>query len=378
MLYSNISKTLKQHVVNLLGRKTSSKIVVIESDDWGTIRMPSQDVYDLISKKGLAISSSYNRYDSLATEDDLSALFEVLNSFRDQRGNHPAVTANCLTSNPNFEYIRESGFEEYFFESFVETLKRYPGCEKSFCLWKQGMSQGLFRPQFHGREHLSVTPWMDALRRKDWDALFGFEHGFWGHQIRDKNARRRHYLSAYDFNSSEESDYVCRVATEGMKLFEHIFGYHSQSFIAPNFVWSPKIEETLFACGADRIQSQRNQLIPVGQESDFRTKFHYTGQSNKYGQMYLVRNAFFEPSSDPAKDWVSSCLKDISRAFLWNTPAIISAHRVNFIGAIVPENRARNLLLFKTLLQRILREWPDVEFITSDQLGEIIIENCDK
>lgn len=59
-------------------------------------------------------------------------------------------------------------------------------------------------------------------------------------------------------------------------------------------------------------------------------------------------------------------------AFRWNKTAIISTHRINFIGLIDNRNREKNLKLFKILLSEIVKRWPDVEFITSEQLGDII------
>lgn len=332
--------------------------------------MPSIKTRESLSSKGLNIKDPYNRYDSLATEHDLSALFEVLGSFKNYRGKHPIMTINCLTANPDFDRIRSSNYEQYFFEPFTETLQKSLNCKNSFTLWKVGIDHGLWRPQFHGREHLNITSWLTALQQQSPDALLGFNYGFWGHSIRDQKSRRTHYLAAYDFETPQEIDFVCRAAIEGMELFEKQFGYQSKSFIAPNFVWSPHIEKALFTCGATLIQSQRNQLIPVTHTPGYQTKFHYTGQKNRLGQRYLVRNAYFEPSLEPSYDWIGSCLKDISRAFFWKTPAIISAHRVNFIGAIVPENRDRNLTLLKELIKQILTKWPDVEFMTSDQLGD--------
>ena len=94
------------------------------------------------------------------------------------------------------------------------------------------------------------------------------------------------------------------------------------------------------------------------------------GQKNKFGQYYLVRNAFFEPSLEPGKDWVADCLKRINIAFRWSKPAII-AHRLNFIGAIHEENRTKNLELLKRLLLEIVKLWPDVEFKSSDELVKI-------
>jgi hypothetical protein len=88
--------------------------------------------------------------------------------------------------------------------------------------------------------------------------------------------------------------------------------------------------------------------------------------------MYLSRNSFFEPSQLPTFDWVSDCLKRIELAFFWGVPVILSTHRLNFIGSIFPNNSANSLSLFKDLLQRIVRIYPDVEFMSSDELGQLV------
>ena len=80
----------------------------------------------------------------------------------------------------------------------------------------------------------------------------------------------------------------------------------------------------------------------------------------------------FEPSEKPNKDWVNSCLTEINRAFLWKHPAIICAHRVNFMGGMDVKNRDINLRLFKQLLLEIKKRWPNVEFMSSDKLGDLI------
>jgi len=53
-------------------------------------------------------------------------------------------------------------------------------------------------------------------------------------------------------------------------------------------------------------------------------------------------------------------------------PALISSHRLNYIGYIDENNRKKNLRQLKTLLSEVIKRWPDVEFLTSDQLGETI------
>ena len=52
----------------------------------------------------------------------------------------------------------------------------------------------------------------------------------------------------------------------------------------------------------------------------------------------------------------------------------MSAHRINFIGILDEKNRKNNLKLFESLLKRIIKLWPDVEFMSSDQLGDLIAE----
>ena len=102
-----------------------------------------------------------------------------------------------------------------------------------------------------------------------------------------------------------------------------------------------------------------------------RKRFHWLGKKSKTGLTYITRNCFFEPSQS-GRDWVDSCLNDISTAFRWNKPAIVCTHRVNYIGALYEDNRENGLNQLSLLLKNITKKWPDVEFITSAELGEII------
>ena len=68
-------------------------------------------------------------------------------------------------------------------------------------------------------------------------------------------------------------------------------------------------------------------------------------------------------------------MKEIEIAFNCNKPATISSHRVNYMGTINPENRAEGLKKLDQLLGAIIKKWPEVEFITSMELGDIINGN---
>ena len=85
----------------------------------------------------------------------------------------------------------------------------------------------------------------------------------------------------------------------------------------------------------------------------------------------MVRNCFFEPSL--TKNFkVEDTLKEIEISFRWKKPAIICSHRLNYIGYLDKKNRDRNLEYLNNLLNTILVRWPEVEFMTSVELGEII------
>lgn len=359
-----LKQALTHNLLNIPGWRTKRHIVVIESDDWGSIRMPSREVYEQLLKEGYRVDkNAYERNDSLAREDDLNALFEVLSKYKDKNGNHPVITANCAVANPDFERIKDDGFRNYYFEPFTTTLQRYQGCENSFELWKQGLDEGLFKPQFHAREHLNVARWMHDLQHDLNDARHVFDYGIMGLFPKGDDVSNNYQValddSVYKMQSLDE------IVKEGLSMFETLFGYESKTFIAPCYTWTPKLEKTLFENGVVGIQGMVYQKNP-GQK---RIR-HWNGSRNQYGQVYTVRNASFEPTK---KIGINECLNRILYAFRWGKPVVISSHRINYIGAIFENNRTNNLKMLNDLLNQILSRWPDVEFMSSDQLVGCIL-----
>jgi hypothetical protein len=352
------------------GWKTDRKIVVFESDDWGSIRMASKEVFQNLIKAGIHVNKShYCSNDSLASRQDMEMLFEVLLKFRDARGNNPVITANTIVANPDFEKIKAARFGKYFYEPFTETLKKYPQCD--FNVWKEGMKEKLFFPQLHGREHLNVARWLRYLREASPELLQVFKNNMFALSLKAGNNLKRSVLQAFNADDAAELAKQETILKEGFDLFYQIFGYKSESFIAPNYIWHPAHEKVLSSLGVKYLQGNYIQVVP-GLNGDTREMLHFCGERNTLGQLYLIRNCSFEPFSDTKHPWVKSCIKDISNAFALNKPAIISAHRVNFIGSINPDNRDNNLLQFEELLIQIIQKWPMVEFMNSAQLGGLM------
>ncbi|HAH58802.1 MAG TPA: hypothetical protein DCL86_11695 [Bacteroidales bacterium] len=102
---------ITRNLLNIPGWRTKRKIVVIESDDWGSIRMDSPEAYRHFLSLGYPVDQCpYNRYDMLESNTDLEMLFEVLDSVRDIHGRPAMLTANSLVANPDFEKIEADNF----------------------------------------------------------------------------------------------------------------------------------------------------------------------------------------------------------------------------------------------------------------------------
>jgi hypothetical protein len=178
-------------------------------------------------------------------------------------------------------------------------------------------------------------------------------------------------MESYDWDNPSEIENHKIIIADGLRLFKEIFGFESKSFIAPCYNWDSKLEAFLADQNIEWIQGLRSQLQPTGTFDNYQLKKHSFGQKNN-GVKYNIRNCFFEPSMLPSKNWVDSCLAQIQSAFLFSKPAVICSHRINFIGFINEKNRDRGLKDLDQLLQQVLKKWPDVKFISTDQLSNYI------
>lgn len=369
-LLSTVRQLVAPWSRNWGGWRTKRKLLLIESDDWGSIRMPSRQVYQRCLKAGYPVDKiAYERYDAPLSNDDLENLFEVLTSFVDKTGAHPVITANCLVANPDFEKIEASGFQHYHHELITETFKKYPRHDRSFALWKEGMTRGVFRPQFHGREHLNVCQFMKALRDKDPDVMFGFKNRMPGCIPKGPGVKGNKYVEATRFETPSEKEYVLESVLEGLDLFAELFGYRSETIIPTNYIWSTDFDGPVANKGVRAFQGNRKMRNQQADGSYERLP-RKLGDVNRFSQTYLVRNATFEPSLFRLKisSPVDKCLREISVAFSMGKPAIVSSHRINFCGFICQKNRDTNLRMLSSLLTAVTRKWPDVEFLASDRL----------
>lgn len=365
-----------RHWHNIPGWSTNRKIVVFESDDWGSIRMPSREVYELFRSKGYPVEHRpFELFDTLETKEDLLYLYDTLLRYRDKNGNHPVFTAFYIMTNPDFVRIKNSGFLEYYSEPFYETIDKYYGSKNLLSLLNQGISEGVFSPQFHGNSHFNIRAWLRLLRQGHSDTLLAFQNGMVGITSKENPQIGNQLMVALCYENDTDIEEQKKEIKEGCNIFEKIFGYRPRSFVAPCYTWSEQIEPTLLKEGIEFLHGAKYQLNACKGNVKQKTKKHITGEKNEHGQIYLIRNIYFEPSTDNNRDWVTYVLNNIKTAFFWKKPAIISSHRLNYVGRIQPENRKKNIKLLNTIISNIVSTWPEVEFFSSTELGDLIKEN---
>tara|TARA_B100001059_G_scaffold234055_1_gene275584 strand:- start:3596 stop:4735 length:1140 start_codon:yes stop_codon:yes gene_type:complete len=360
---------------NLRGWKTDRKIIVFESDDWGSIRMPSKESYSNIIKAGIPIDKCpFLRNDSFETVEDFHYLFKVLKKFKDKNGKHPVITANYILRNPDFKKIKDSNYNNFSSELFTEHLIKTNKYDNYFNILRQGIRDGLIKPQLHGPFHVNVKYWMEYLNTNSASTIIAFNNLVYGLSTNVVNEERKSFLATFDYDcNSDFINFLEPALIKSIKDFENIFGYKSLSFIAPNYVWDKKIEEVLSKNNIKLIQSAKHRKRPSISKNSKRHEKIILGSKNEFGQTYLTRNILFEPSTSINKiEHMQECFNKIHYSFLLNKPAIISTHRLNFMGGLNLKNREENLMLLEELLTNIIRKWPQVEFFSSDDLGNII------
>lgn len=370
-MFYNIRRKLTDNLKNIYGLKTNRKLVLFESDDWGSNRIFSADHYKiLIKKKIINDNNLYDKADRIEGHIDLSALSEVLTSYKDSKGNFAHFTIFFNPCNPDFQKIKEYNFEKYIPESYTNLLDRYGESSKIMALWESGMKEKIFTPEYHAREHLAVPLWMSYLKSMDEKVHIGFENFFYSVPIDRSNKLVKSFRPALCFENISQTSEINIGLLNGLDIMNSIFNYYPKIFCPPNGISHPIFDQYLYSNGIHAIKAKTFRKEPDG-KGGFKTGFYPLGFKNKI--LYYERNCGFEPNHSRMN--VDFCLNQIKTAFYWKKPAIISTHRVNYNGSIDPANREKGLYHLKLLLKEIIKNWPDVEFVNSFQMYKAITEN---
>ena len=179
------------------------------------------------------------------------------------------------------------------------------------------------------------------------------------------------FTHAFGLNDRSQLDRHREILRDGLELFEKVWGFRSITFTPP----AQKLHPSLFAVaeegGVVSIDKPLRCMRAMGDGTE-RREINRSGRQRGQNHVTVVRNVVFEPNKDMDFDPVERAHEQISAAFRWRKPAIISSHRVNYCGHIDEDNQTRGLGALQKLLKRLVARWPEVEFVSVDRLVEIM------
>jgi len=347
---------------NAFAQRTKSPVVVLESDDWGSERVRSRATLKSLVRQGILPPEGQYHTDTLANQDDLEALGETLGSVRDSEGRSAVLSPFVNPANPDFHRIRADGFHAYAFEPMTQTLEARGDRREVMATWAGLISEGMFSPEYHGREHLQTEMWMEWLR-KDPRVLKAFEHGVYSVDGNGLPPMARQFRATCFFETEAQIPVIGARLESGVQVFESVFGSTPTCFCPPNNVFHPELHGSLERSGIRAVMRTLRNPQPDGKGTGrVVVSFRPTKGTSL---MSWSRNALFEPESGYG---VNHCLRQMASAFSWGVPAIVSTHRVNYVGAIDPTVRERGNRELRRLLTEVARRWPAVRFMSSRDL----------
>lgn len=353
------------------GTKVPEKLIIFESDDWGSNRIAStEDFKNLVKHNILNNNASvYDRCDTIARPHDLEILFDTLSSVKDKYDETAKITFFFNPVNPDFDRIRNSEYQEYFYEDFINTLNKESNGENVLKLWNNAISANLATIAYHGREHVCVQLWMKFLKSGNDRVKEAFKYKFYAvPNVNGLTTIARAFRPTLYFDNFEQKKFIQNSLKNGLEILSKIFNTPISVFAPPNGVCCLDFDKELSFNGIKLIHNTF-RFEPDGEGNGKHTKI----KKNKYGQKYYNRTCAFEPVI--SNNAVDLCLRQIQGAFNWNKPAIISTHRVNYMGNIDPKNRDNGIRQLQLLLKTIIKKWPDAVFVSSNDFAKIIFED---
>ena len=368
-------RQLLDNIKNIPGWHTAQKLVVFAVDDYGNVRLDSNTARDRMLASGVKLQGRFDHLDTLETRQDLEALLETLSSVTDSRGRHAVFTSYALSANPDLEAMSH-GDAGYQYEPLTRTFERLSAdqpaaYEGTWALWQEGIRARLLKPQFHGREHLNVEVLERKLKAGDRVLKINFENHSMAGLGDEPSLPGVGFTHGFGLWERSEIDRHREIIADGLKLFEQVFGFRSETFTPPAQKLHTDLYPFVEAQGVRAIDKPLHCVRRLDRDKTVR-EFNRLGRRRGQGHVSIVRNVVFEPNNDPSFDAVGHALNQVATAFRWRKPAIISSHRVNFCGHIEEENRRFGLDALRRLLQGIAQRCPDVQFISADELVALI------
>lgn len=311
-------------------------VAIFESDDWGA--------------------------GPLDQAQALADLQEILTHFKDVVGRTPVATLGVILATADTRRIRDAGGAEYFSISLSDPV--YTQLRE---VMEEGVRKGVFALHLHGMEHYWPQTLMAAAANdanvRGWLQSDGIPRT---ESLPSPLQARWTDASALP-SRALESKALRTAISEEARLFGTCFNVRPRVAVATTFVWTEKVEAAWAKEGIDVIITPgvRYTCRDTAGKPGGVDKRVFNGELSKSGQLYLVRDVYFEPLLGHTPERLVNDAKEHARL---GRPCLVEMHRFNFIG--VAERCDTCLGVLETALEQLRCTIPEIRFMTSLELAD--------
>ena len=310
-------------------------VLIIESDDWGA--------------------------GPLAQADVLTRLSALLQRVRDRGGRPAVMTLGVVLEVPDGVRIAASGCTEYHAVPLVDD--RFDGVRAAM---QEGIRAGVFAPQLHGLCHYWPPAVLAAAQSDhgvhDW--LTSPEPGATEGLPSPLQSR---WVDASSLPSRTlEPAAIQQAVAEEAAAYRAVFGGPPQVAVATTFVWNDAVEVAWAQAGVEAVitPGRRATCRNAAGQPGCVDGTMLTGERSLAGQVYLVRDVYFEPELGHVPQRLVDGLLARSRQ---GRACMAETHRFNFLQA-----REASLATLESALKAVLAACPAVRFITPLELAHAV------
>lgn len=292
----------------------------------------------------------------------LHRIARILARHHDGQG-HPAVmTLGIALALPDTERMKPGNYQQYY-RKLLSPLSCPAICD----VMRRGVASGIFSLQLNGLEYYWPGTLLWAIKTnpkiKDW--LLSDE--FPGTEALPAHLQSR-WTDTRTLPSRPlpEHEIKAEAALE-VKIFSRLFGAPPQVVVPPAFLWNSVVEKAWAEAGVRVIVTPGQRYEERDRDSSMMAKGQpiHNSQLNEYGQIYMVRDDYFEPALGHLAEKGLASLANKTRLA---RPTLLESHRFNFVDD--PDVADSALHELDRLLEVVIKHFPDVLFMSTGKLAQ--------
>jgi hypothetical protein len=326
--------------------------VIVQSDDWGRVGVPSLDALERLRVRHPNIGRDSWDFYGLESEEDIVALGDVLAETSDKDGRPACFTANFIMANADLRAMRAHDYGELRWIGIVDGFPA-PWTDRNFSSYRFNIERKAFYPGLHGFTHFNIPGLLHALRSTTREGAIA----------RELAAEDTPYLASltpeYNFallargqedrflDAADQSYWI----KQGVALFLNAFGFSPRTTCAPGY----RANDTTFLIwnevGIEIVQTRRGPDVDINGSL-----------------LVLRRNVDFEPALQPDGS-VAAALAQAQAAVARGSPIIVCTHSINYVSRHLGRAQQSRAML-REFLGQLLKTFPDLRFASDVEFAD--------